>query len=739
MIRVCAQTVLAVGMLLVAIEPASGAPRLATTHNDFLQPGTQPSASLNNFATAAPLCQSCHGIYTPTDVEPWDSWVASMMAQAARDPATRAAARVANQDAAGSGETCIRCHAPIGWLAGRSASAEFANLTDADRDGVTCHFCHRMLDPIARANAPAQDASILAALDAASVRPNGTCRGNSALACVADADCSGSGPCDIAAGQGRFVVDPDDSRRGPFDIPFAAHDTVTSPFYRAADACAPCHDVSTTTYTRQPDGTYALNALDAPHPTQNPHDMFPEQRTYSEWRASAFAAGGVVFPDGRFGGALTGTLPNTVPVSTCQDCHMPDARAQGCYLAPQRPDMPRHDLNGANTWVLGAVFDEYGAASGLTTDSVAAASARTATVLAAAADLEVVQEQTALAVRVVNQAGHKLPTGYPEGRRMWLNVRFFVGADPTPIGEDGAYDSATATLDAGHTVKIYETRHIVDAATAAATGLTAGTRFHLVLSNRVDFDNRIPPRGFTNTAFDVAGAAPVGQTYADGQHWDDTRYPIPPRATRAQVRLYYQTTSREYAEFLRATADDGSGANFHQRWEARGQSAPLVMNERAVALNPQCAFDADLCCSEPVGLGCDDDDPCSQGDACASERCSGSLAGFEGVRCELDYVRAPSACDPGLPKRLHGFLHKRLRRMRRLATAAEQRLTHGAKPEVVRQLLERATKVLAPVDERVLATVTSQRPPQRISTTCARTLEGAIDRLVAVLRQMEPS
>src|SRR6185436_7557485 len=175
------------------------------------------------------------------------------------------------------------------------------------------------------------------------------------------------------------------------------------------------------------EGNYVLNDLDAPHPTQRPEDMFPEQRTFGEWRASDFARGGVVFPDGRFGGALTAALPNAVPVSTCQDCHMADAQAAGCNSAAPRPDLPTHGFAGANGWVLAAVLAEYGSASGLSEASVAAAGMRVAAMLAAAADLEATQAGTVLRVRVTNQTGHKLPTGYPEGRRMWIEVRFFVG------------------------------------------------------------------------------------------------------------------------------------------------------------------------------------------------------------------------------------------------------------------------------------------------------------------------
>ena len=46
-----------------------------------------------------------------------------------------------------------------------------------------------------------------------------------------------------------------------------------------------------------------------------------------------------------------------------------------------------------------------------------------------------------------------------------------------------------------------------------------------MLNNVVVKDNRIPPRGFTNAAFEAFDGAPVGATYADGQYWDDVTLP----------------------------------------------------------------------------------------------------------------------------------------------------------------------------------------------------------------------
>jgi hypothetical protein len=756
-------------LLAFGASLASAVP-LATTPLDFVQPGTQPSAvEFDDFSATLP-CAQCHAGYRPDDdTEPIDAWVASMMAQSARDPVMRAAAAIANADATGSAETCIRCHAPVGWLGGRSTGGNFASLQPADFEGVTCHFCHRLLDPIARADAPADDAAIHAALDQAGTRPAGRCAGNPGQPCVADADCGAAAPCAVQAGQGRFVVDPDDARRGPRDLTFHLHTFTPSPFHSRSDACAPCHDVSTPTFTRGAGGTWTLNAVDAAHPTQDPNDMFPEQRTYSEWRASTFATTGVVYPDGRFGGAKTAKLPNTVPVSSCQDCHMPEAEEKACSEGSVRPDDAVHYFAGANSWVLGAVLDEHGAASGLSEPAVAAARARTQAMLEAAADLELTQVGYRLTVRVVNQAGHKLPTGYPEGRRMWLGVRFFAGDDPTPIAEDGAYDEAEATLDVAHTARIYEVKQVIAADVAAASGLAVGTPFHLVLNGAVAADNRIPPRGFTHAAFDAFGGAPVPALYADGQHWDDTEYTIPLAATRVEVSLYHQTTTREYAEFLRDTAPDPSGQNAYDRWVARGRSAPVVMDRVTLELAPICTPDdapcddanpcttGDLCvagactgpivpcpddanactddvcvpatgtCGAPNTLSCDDADACTAADACADGVCGGTIEGFDAFRCELATLTAAGVCAEPLPRGLRRALAKRARKLARLATAVERKQARGGSATAIARKLDAMARLLDGLVDRVAAAAASSKPARRITPECA----GELGRILA--------
>ena len=138
---------------------------LPTTPRDFLQPGTQPE-TLSDPIFASTNCRDCHGNYDAT-VEPYARWAGSMMAQATRDPIFQACLAIANQDVAEAGELCLRCHAPVGWLGGRSTPPDGSGLdkSKGDFDGVTCAVCHRLVDPVYDADAnPEEDAEILDAL-----------------------------------------------------------------------------------------------------------------------------------------------------------------------------------------------------------------------------------------------------------------------------------------------------------------------------------------------------------------------------------------------------------------------------------------------------------------------------------------------------------------------------------------------------------------------------------------------
>jgi hypothetical protein len=538
---------------------------LPTTIRDYFLGGTQPLTLVDNIESVT-ACAGCHGNFN-LDSEPYRPWAASMMGQSARDPVFHAALAIANQDATFGGDLCLRCHTPGGWLGGRSEPTNGSALLEIDMQGVNCNFCHRMVDPVLNPGSPEPDAAILAALTTPPTNPH----------------------------SGNYIIDPYDRRRGPYDLgpEFIYHQWLQSPFHTRSNMCATCHDVSNPVVTKQPNGTYALNTFDTPHPDGDKYNMFPLERTFSEWSQSTYAAGPVNV-NGRFGGDLPA-------VSSCQDCHMPTTSGQACRWTDPRDQLHTHQLNGGNTWVLRAVRNLYpDATTGLSDTTVTESIDRTKAMIAKASDMELsILTGTApqLNVRIINHSGHKLPTGYAEGRRMWINVQF-LNSKGNIISERGGYNFATADLDTSST-KVYEGKMGIDAEMAAVSGAPAGPGFHFILNNVWHKDNRIPPPGFTNAGFAAVQAAPVGATYADGQHWDDTLFAIPAGTANARVTVYFQTTSKEYIEFLRdKNTTNNTGIVAYEQWLATGKSEPAVVDVATIAI--PCYANCDGSTASPV-------------------------------------------------------------------------------------------------------------------------------------------
>jgi hypothetical protein len=547
---------LGIGVVGVGVGFADPVP---TTPEDFFQGGSQP-LSLTVKLTSTTVCSFCHGFFDET-TEPLRLWASSMMGQSARDPIFHAARAIANQDAADIGAFCNRCHVPQGFMSDRHLPTDGSNMTPSDFEGVSCSTCHRMVDPIYQEGiSPMQDQAILAALPNHPVNP----------------------------GNASYIFDPQDRRRGPYALAYDFHPWIQAQFQRSSQICATCHEVSNPAFTRQSDGSFVANTLNLRHPTGNKFDMFPEQRTYSEWAMSSFATTPQPL------GARYGT--NQANVQSCQDCHMPRTTAGACdpSLGPTiRNDYAKHTFNGSNTWVLKAVRELNPDDATLLEDgTLAAALERTQEMLRDASDLELAVDGSQLRARIVNQTGHKLPTGYPEGRRMWVNVKFLNAAGDV-VAERGAYNSDTATLSTDDT-KVYEAKFEISPASAAVFSKPAGPYLGLIPVDTITKDNRIPPRGFTNANFNAVQAGHFGYSYADGQYWDDTLFDIPAGATRAEVRTFYQTTSREYIEFLRDANTGGpgnAGEIAYAQWLLHGKSAPAEMDVATIQLT--CPADLD--------------------------------------------------------------------------------------------------------------------------------------------------
>lgn len=486
-------------------------------------PGTQPGQV--DEVESVEYCQSCH--YSENVEQPVRiarDWKGSMMAHSARDPIFYAALAVFNKYNDADGEWCIRCHSPSGWLMGRSKIATGESLTGTDFDGVQCDYCHRLVDPLN----PDSSAPYL-------VTPV------------------------PGYGNGMHVFQKlPTPKRGPYDSVLAPHGTFADSFQRTSELCGVCHDVSNPIYANDRN-------------VQAPHEYSPIERTYSEWKASWYS-----------------TIGDS---GSCLHCHMQVSPGYGCIIpgSPFRTDLRQHDLTGGNTFVPDILSDFW---SDVDTIALQEGKLRAEATLQRAADVELVASKindttVKASVKIINKTGHKLPTGYPEGRRMWINLIAFDSLG-TKLFESGAYHADSGTLEYDSQIKVYEAKHGMTDSIASIYGLQAGSSFHFGLNDTIYFDNRIPPRGFTNSAFRTRRAEPVGYSYADSQYWDITEYLLPSQTKIVTVKLMYQTISKEYIEFLR-DENIGNPADWNQwgeklynAWNQKGKSQPVVMNTTTV-------------------------------------------------------------------------------------------------------------------------------------------------------------
>ncbi|MEX1365430.1 MAG: multiheme c-type cytochrome [Nannocystaceae bacterium] len=499
---------------------------------------TQPGQLINEL-NAPVTCELCHGSenalpqFEDPDYTPLRTWQGTLMANAARDPVFWAGIAVADADSPGDTELCVRCHAPRAWLEGNGAATSIDQLTSDQRQGVECELCHRMEDD--------------------GVTP---------------------------AGNAQYVVDdvlvgPNVPRRGPWSYPNAdavpepPHSWIADTYLGSSRFCGTCHDV-TTSAERIDD---AGNGMGVP---------FNEQRTYSEWLNSAYAQPGPSF-------------------ASCQDCHMPAVEDKpGCTAHLNQYSHAtggrRHDLVGANRFMVELLRNEYGSSgANLIADfffdnTIAAIDEFLPTAatleVEGPAEVDLREGLSGLAVTVTNESGHKLPSGYSEGRIMWIEV--LAEYDGQPIYSSGAWDQA-AGMQEDPQLRTYEAR---------AERWSDGIEFHLLLNDHWVTDTRIPPRGLLPDL----ETDPVGDRYAllpDGTwpNYDQHSYEFPAAdevadATPADpdddrlevtVRLRYLINTPEYIDFLANEAGE-AGVHVATLFDLAGGAPPVTIREQTLSI-----------------------------------------------------------------------------------------------------------------------------------------------------------
>ncbi|MBW2733575.1 MAG: hypothetical protein JRH20_14400 [Deltaproteobacteria bacterium] len=602
---------------------------LATTLDPLIRlPGTQPGqASLED----AKQCVSCHGGYNP-QVEPAFNWQGSMMAQAGRDPLFWTAMTVAVQDSMwavgrpNATDLCERCHFPQGWLAGRSDPTNASAMTGGDFDGVQCDACHKLFDPHFETtrNGTREGSDWLGYWD----ESNASATPSAAAAAATYADdaqqasaityfngndfYTNNVPREAGyteATGGHFYYVTSAPKRASFADPGAKHSVLYSRYHKSRYFCGTCHDISNAPLANLAhidlapgDGTTVL-----PSESQAPHSYYHLERTFSEFMLSAYGRQGGATGIGPFAPTVFTTSQPGNAIASCQDCHMRDVSGPGAdkNSAVFRPDdsvehpksgQPLHDLTGGNIFIShllasavsgsanynatnaqllgqGATVLTLDLRAGLGIDPVALLAgverAKQQLQLAASINDLVYDGPTrSVSFKVQNQTGHKLISGFPEGRRMFVNVRAYEGG--LLVHEVNPYDATVGTLcglDASLSPSspalLSTEEHISQLVyemnpSSSVTG--ESKTFHFLLVDGRYKDNRIPPRGFDVAAapqrlVDAVWAGASAPTYFSAAEYaggyDDVSLTLPVNADRVEVVLYYQVTSREYIEFLR--------------------------------------------------------------------------------------------------------------------------------------------------------------------------------------------
>lgn len=523
-------------------------------------PGTQPR-ELTSPPEPSTSC-TCHNFYGDNPIEPGRSYRPTMMAISARDPLFRSALRIASRDRPDLSDLCIRCHAPIGWLSGRSTPGDGSALQDDDLTSVSCDMCHRMT--------PREGTSVQ------------------------------------LIGDGQFTLSQELTKRAARgNGPRAGHRVIRQTFTGSSELCGTCHSLfNPSEQARGADGAeLGVN--------------YYEQRTYEEWADSVFPA----------------------RQKSCIECHMKKVHGKAAEAGEiEYDDLRLHMIVGGNDFSPRAVdfLDPDSLVGNDLPELIQAVgeslrSAATLTITSTLPRPLVARGRSTLevGVRLTNKTGHKLPTGYPEGRRVYLEVSLKLAGSSTQT-ISGAWDPATGNLIPDPQLRTYETKH------GRFEG-GQGMRTHNVIRmNQIMSDTRIPPEGFMPRAPDMA---PSGRDYgsrAPYRHYDEHKYSIVlPDVARSStgtltIRAKYQVTDGEVVGYLVSEAGSSSreSRDLSRSWERFGRAAPRTMAEVKIRLTVDKALvapdagtrDADPAAVDPGADEGGDPPPMKTGCSCEDTR-----------------------------------------------------------------------------------------------------------------------
>ncbi|MDX1476183.1 MAG: multiheme c-type cytochrome [Saprospiraceae bacterium] len=512
------------------------------------------------------VCGGCHG-FDPIafsmvdddgrDVNVYDDWRTSMMANSAKDPFWRA--KVSQEIAVNPGHSlelqtkCTSCHAPQGHFTAMAQGATHYTIAEmlADSvalDGVSCGACH-----------------------STSLQHLGN------------------------RFSGEMYFDTNRVIYGPYTEPFAAPMTdfvgfepVYSPHIHDAGICASCHTLIT-----------ASVDLDG-NPTGT---EFIEQATYHEWLNSDFADDGLTPVTCQ--GCHMPQLADSIVISS-----------QYLFLKGRSP-YGLHDLVGGNTMMLQLMKNNKEALGIRAPDSLFDETiAKTFDMLRQqtldlSLDFTGQDGDTAyFDVALFNKSGHKFPSGYPSRRafiELWATTETgdtlfhsgSLGTDFEITGQDDAIEPHHRTIRSQDAVQIYE---MVPADVNGAF-TTILERAFMTLK-----DNRLPPRGFTtgHPTYDttrIYGAAlndpDFNHNGSEGSGSDVVGYHIPVHdyegMLQVTARVHYQSLPPKWMAPLFAMSTPEI-ETFRSMYDQADLSTVIIAEQRldSIAISPPTSVQAHL-------------------------------------------------------------------------------------------------------------------------------------------------
>ncbi|MBN8680138.1 MAG: hypothetical protein J0M29_18080 [Chitinophagales bacterium] len=494
-------------------------------------------------------CNGCHGhdpnmvafiTSTGEDVNIYDDWRSTMMANSARDPFWRA--KVSHEMLVNPAHSlelqdkCTSCHAPAGhYQAKLKEQQPHYGLADLysdslGLDGVTCQACH------------AQSPKLIGSLHSGNINFD-------------------TNYIRVAYGPYKFVFAPPMHNFVGITPEFGEH-------IGNAGLCASCHTLIT--------NTADLNG-------NNTGSTFIEQATYHEW--------------------LNSRYDESHDNISCQNCHMPQIpdpvviSANYAFLFAKYP-FGLHELAGANVTMLRLMKDNRQAlgipAEAAHFDSTIAATLRM--LQQKSVDLTLKTEDANgdtmhFSLKLQNKAGHKFPSGYP-ARRAWVEFEvsttdgqmiFHSGKmnpDYTIAGENSQFEPHHSVISSEEQVQIYEMVP-VDVESNFTNVLE---RCFLTIK-----DNRLPPQGFKSNdpVYDTTRIIGLGNdkdfnlfaNLTEGSGADVLHFKLPNQQfsgyLNVRARVWYQSLPPKWMAPIFAYSSPEIDA-FKAMFDATDQSPILV-------------------------------------------------------------------------------------------------------------------------------------------------------------------